>query len=46
MQEWEWDGHEDKLSLLLRLISNKQYDDSVGRCCVELAQEIRETLKQ
>lgn len=43
----EWDGLEyDKIGLLLRLISNKQYDEPVGRCCVELAQEIRELLKQ
>ena len=43
---WEWDGKEDKLSLLLRLISHMQYTDSVGCVCVNLAQEIQESLKQ
>ncbi len=46
MQEWEWDQKEDKLALLLRIVANKQYDDSIGGCAVELARKIRESLKE
>jgi hypothetical protein len=46
MQEWEWDQKENKLDLLLRLIAVKQYDEAVGRCAVELAMEIRQSLIQ